>query len=101
MTCADQPCQNGGTCVPMGNSYSCFCGLNSIYTGKNCDSTTPMPVDGTKFFFFIWSYLFIDYFFEECPLNCTPGRCIFSGFPTRPYACLWNGYMRPVNGTTG
>jgi hypothetical protein len=52
MTCADQPCQNGGTCVAMGNSYSCFCGLSSIYTGKNCDSTTPMPAAGAKFFFF-------------------------------------------------
>jgi hypothetical protein len=79
MTCADQPCQNGGTCVTMGNSYSCFCGLSSIYTGKNCDSTTPMPA-------------------AECPLNCAPGRCIFSGFATRPYACLWNGIMRPVDG---
>lgn len=48
-TCAVQPCQNGGTCVPMGTSYSCFCGLNSVYTGKNCDTTTPMPVTGTKF----------------------------------------------------
>jgi hypothetical protein len=48
MTCTDQPCKNGGTCVTMGTSYSCFCGTNSIYSGKNCDSTTPMPIDGMK-----------------------------------------------------
>ncbi|CAF5216601.1 unnamed protein product [Rotaria magnacalcarata] len=81
-SCASQPCKNGGTCVPIGSSYSCFCGTASIYTGKNCDSTTPMPID-------------------ECPLNCTPGRCIFSGNAKKPYACLWNGVMRPTDGTTG
>ncbi|CAF0732018.1 unnamed protein product [Adineta steineri] len=82
MTCANQPCKNGGTCVPVGNSYSCFCGLSTIYNGKNCDSTTPMTTN-------------------ECPLNCAPGRCIFSGYSQRPYACLWNGIMRPSEGTTG
>ncbi|CAF4489200.1 unnamed protein product [Rotaria socialis] len=76
--CASQPCKNGGTCVPIGSSYSCFCGTTSIYTGKNCDSTAPMPID-------------------ECPLNCTPGRCIFSGNAIKPYACLWNGVMRPAD----
>jgi hypothetical protein len=48
MACMNQPCQNGGTCVPVGTSYSCFCGLATIYNGKNCDSTTPMPTAGTK-----------------------------------------------------
>jgi hypothetical protein len=80
MACENQPCQNGGTCVPVGASYSCFCGLTSIYNGKNCDSTTPMTAD-------------------ECPLDCAPGRCIFSGNPSKPYACEWNGVMRPVDGT--
>ncbi len=46
--CSSNPCKNGGTCVPVGSSYSCFCGLNSIYTGKNCDSPAPMTTDGTK-----------------------------------------------------
>jgi len=41
------------------------------------------------------------FLFKECPLNCAPGRCIFSGYPQRPYACLWNGVMRPLDGTTG
>ncbi|CAF0971130.1 unnamed protein product [Adineta ricciae] len=79
--CQSNPCQNGGTCVPIGTSYSCFCGLDSIYTGKNCDSTAAMS-------------------FLECPLNCAPGRCIFSGYAERPYGCLWNGIMRPEGGTT-
>ena len=39
--------------------------------------------------------------FVECPLSCAPGRCIFSGYAARPYACLWNGIMRPTAGTTG
>ncbi|UJR28907.1 hypothetical protein I4U23_010125 [Adineta vaga] len=81
LTCTNNPCQNGGTCVPVSSSYFCFCGLNSVYTGKNCDSTTPMS-------------------FTECPLNCAPGRCIFSGYAERPHACLWNGIMRPDGGTT-
>ena len=46
LTCANSPCKNGGTCVPRDTSYSCFCGTDSIYTGKNCDSTAPMPVEG-------------------------------------------------------
>ncbi len=46
LVCANQPCQNGGTCVAVGASYSCFCGLTSIYTGKNCDSTAAMTIDG-------------------------------------------------------
>ncbi|CAF5027305.1 unnamed protein product [Rotaria sp. Silwood1] len=80
--CSSNPCKHGGTCVPIGISYSCFCGTASIYTGKNCDSTTPMTTD-------------------ECPLNCAPGHCIFSGNAQKPYACLWNGVMRPTDGTTG
>jgi hypothetical protein len=37
-----------GTCVPRGDSYSCFCGLKSIYSGKNCDSTAPLSKQGSR-----------------------------------------------------
>jgi len=103
MACENQPCQNGGTCVPVGASYSCFCGLTSIYNGKNCDSTTPMTADGTEISLYNYMYLLTisSFFSKECPLDCAPGRCIFSGNPSKPYACEWNGVMRPVDGTTG
>jgi len=32
--CANNPCQNGGTCQPDGNSYICTC--PRFYSGVNC-----------------------------------------------------------------
>ena len=32
--CADQPCQNGATCIDAVNNYTCNCVAG--YTGKNC-----------------------------------------------------------------
>lgn len=34
--CDPNPCQNGGTCVEVGDTYECTC-LQG-YTGTNCDT---------------------------------------------------------------
>mgnify|MGYP000363720838 CR=1 FL=1 len=34
--CAENPCQNGGTCVSNGNSYYCECDVG--FTGRNCET---------------------------------------------------------------
>lgn len=42
--CADQPCQNGGTCIDSVNDYSCNC--VDGYTGKDCSvGKSKAPVD--------------------------------------------------------
>ncbi|KAH3851971.1 delta-like protein 1 [Dreissena polymorpha] len=33
--CLSRPCQNGGSCVDVGNGYQCNCPVS--YTGKRCD----------------------------------------------------------------
>ena len=42
--CADQPCQNGGTCIDSVNDYSCNC--VDGYSGKDCSvGKSKTPVD--------------------------------------------------------
>mgnify|MGYP002384110300 len=52
ITCANQPCKNGATCYTTGNSYFCFCGSNSMYTGTNCDTPKPTSDAGKDLLFF-------------------------------------------------
>ncbi|KAK3088172.1 hypothetical protein FSP39_015659 [Pinctada imbricata] len=35
--CASLPCQNGGTCIPNGDSYTCQC--YKSYTGRDCEES--------------------------------------------------------------
>uniref|UniRef100_A0A914XDL5 Uncharacterized protein n=1 Tax=Plectus sambesii TaxID=2011161 RepID=A0A914XDL5_9BILA len=37
--CMSGPCQNGGTCLPVGSSYTCQCPPH--YTGTNCQNAPP------------------------------------------------------------
>ncbi|CAF3411896.1 unnamed protein product [Rotaria sp. Silwood1] len=78
ITCSNRPCQNGGTCFNTGNSYFCFCGSNSLYTGKNCETVSLPPA-------------------TNCPLNCAPGYCINSGSSQNAYACMCNGTITPTS----
>ncbi|CAF4517491.1 unnamed protein product [Rotaria sp. Silwood2] len=80
VTCNNQPCQNGGTCFSAGNSYFCYCGgLNSQYTGKNCETISLPPA-------------------TNCPLNCAPGYCVNSGSSQNAYACMCkDGTMTPTS----
>lgn len=43
--CQPNPCQNGGTCTPQGNTFSCQC--PSTHTGRCCEIrvTTTTPYD--------------------------------------------------------
>ena len=34
--CVPNPCQNQGVCVPLGNTFQCFC--EPGYSGINCES---------------------------------------------------------------
>lgn len=68
--CSSQPCKNGGQCVSTNVGYSCACPAG--YAGANCEAIKA----------------------TNCPLNCLPGDCIFTGSSTRPYACVCNGVMK-------
>ena len=37
--CASSPCQNGGKCTDLFNSYTCNC-LLDLYTGVHCETGT-------------------------------------------------------------
>jgi Notch-like protein len=82
-TCTDMPCQNGGTCFNSGNSYFCYCGTNSNFTGKNCEisntATTTTPA------------------VANCMLNCAPGVCVATGNAQNPHACMCNGIINPTS----
>lgn len=43
--CAEEPCQNGGTCIPNGTTYVCNCSV--AWTGVNC--TEGKSIDFLKF----------------------------------------------------
>jgi len=78
ITCANQPCQNGGTCYNAGSSYFCYCGTSSTYTGKNCE-TSLVAADPT------------------CSLNCSPGYCVRVDGIDNTYACMCNGVFTPTS----
>ncbi|CAF3898924.1 unnamed protein product [Rotaria sp. Silwood2] len=84
--CPIRYCFSGGTCEMNINVPYCVC--PAMYTGERCE-------------FLVGALTTIMTTVSECPLNCAPGRCIFSGNAQKPYACLWNGVMRPSHGTTG
>jgi len=77
ITCANQPCQNGGVCYNAGPSYFCYCGTNSIHTGQNCET----PIAAIT---------------ADCPLNCAPGYCVRSGGMQETHACMCNGTLTPT-----
>jgi hypothetical protein len=76
ITCANQPCLNGATCYNAGTSYFCYCGSNSNFVGKNCD--TPKVT-----------------FDANCPLDCSPGHCVRAGHGIHAHACMCNGTLTP------
>jgi hypothetical protein len=75
MTCANQPCLNGATCYNVGNSYFCYCGTLSNFSGKNCEVPKAPTADSI------------------CPLNCSPGHCVATGDRRNPYACMCEGVL--------
>jgi hypothetical protein len=77
ITCANQPCQNGGVCYNTGSSYFCYCGTGSKFTGANCE-TAIAPVSA------------------DCPLDCGSGTCVKSGGQQVAYACMCNGTLSPT-----
>ncbi|CAF1156729.1 unnamed protein product [Rotaria magnacalcarata] len=86
ITCLQQPCRNGATCYNSGSSYYCYCGSNSLYTGKNCEtSIAPLPTTTTP------SPT------PNCPLNCGSGTCVNVGNGNQMlYACLCQGTLTPT-----
>jgi hypothetical protein len=74
ITCANQPCQNGATCYSTSTSYFCYCGANSMYGGKNCD-TPNVAAD------------------PSCTLDCSPGYCVAAGGSQNAYACMCDGTL--------
>jgi hypothetical protein len=91
ITCAYQPCRNGGTCYDLNNNaYVCLC--TSIYTGTNCESILTTSKRN-----FEYEYIKNFFFFVDCPLNCAPGYCIPSGGTVAPYVCNCNGILKLTN----
>jgi hypothetical protein len=91
ITCAYQPCRNGGTCYNLSNNaYACVC--PSVYTGTNCESI----VTSCKRIFECKSIK--NFFcFVDCPLDCAPGYCVPSGGNMAPYVCNCNGILKLTN----
>jgi len=74
--CINQPCQNGATCYDTASSYFCYCGMNSNFSGKDCETPkVQSPLD--------------------CPLNCGSGQCMTTGH--QKYACMCNGMLKPTS----
>jgi hypothetical protein len=73
--CAQYPCQNGATCYDTSTSYFCYCGMNSQFTGTNCDTPKVQSAPG-------------------CQLNCGTGYCIATG--NQNYACMCGGILNPT-----
>jgi hypothetical protein len=93
MTCANQPCLNGATCYNVGNSYFCYCGTLSNFSGKNCEVPKAPTADSSRNFFFVFYNLNTIFFLKVCPLNCSPGHCVATGDRRNPYACMCEGVL--------
>ena len=44
--CQSRPCQNGGECLQVGDSYKCMCTSN--FEGKNCEQKKSELASGYK-----------------------------------------------------
>ncbi len=93
ITCANQPCKNGGTCYNINNSYYCQCA--NVYTGINCET---IPAISERIF--RYKYVKKLFSFIDCPLNCAPGYCVPSGGTVIPYVCICDGTMKLTSCTS-
>ena len=66
--CFNNPCLNGATCTPNGNTYTCYCA--QFYSGSNCGTCKQ-----TKYTHILWLFLKI---FSKLLVNnaCDSGPCL-------------------------